>query len=301
LQNSNNSYNIDYAIEVCEEKALTSAIIYLYERRGDYKKAFTLAMEKLRDSPESLAEAQALNLCSLCVRISNVVVSEVERESYWFEVIETVLSRDNLCNIVKHVLHLSSSYVDLTKLVQLIMRNDGGTEKKFGDIKHILIGMLTNFEYESLLLSTTQSILGRDLHTKMVKEKQSAGAGVYCKYLKCFICQRKLSDSLLKSSESTNNDNDQIIIFSTCAHSVHQLCYEKRREEEKSSTDEDRNNEEDDKNLNSIKCHQCGLILHETDSVYLNKLNWNLISIGDDDVTHELNVKAPRRLGFNLL
>lgn len=302
LQNQNHTYDVEKAVMLCEKMNLTPAMIFLFERKEDYKKAFALSMESLKESPESLAESQALKVCSLCVRISNSL-SDIDRESYWFELIETVLLRNCLGSVVKQVLHMSSSYVDLTKLVQLIMTNDGtGSAKNFGDIKHILIGMLTNFEYESLLLKTTQNILGRDLHNRLVKEKQSAEAGIYCKYLKCSLCKRKLSDIVKSSTANTSdNESDQIIIFSICGHSIHQACYEKSLKQ--NDEDEDESNSNDDEvcnnDLNTIKCRECGIKIRELDSIYLNKTNWNLIHDSKcDDNAIDLKLKAPTRVGL---
>jgi hypothetical protein len=304
LQNQNHTYDVEKALALCEEKNLSNAMIYLFERKGDHKRAFRLAMDLLKESPESVAETQALKVCSLCVRISNGL-NDVEREAYWFELIEAVLSRNYLSSIVKQVLHLSSSYVDLTKLVQLIMRNDGqASAKNFGDIRHILIGMLTNFEYESLLLKTTQNIFGKDLHNSLLKEKQSAEAGIYCKFLKCFLCKRKLSDLVINSSASSDaSESDQILIFSTCGHSIHQSCYQKSLKDNNDAETGVRLTEQDDeiidKNLNSIKCNECGVIIRETDSIYLNKTNWKLISNDDGGATIELKLKAPTRVGLS--
>lgn len=281
LQNPSHNYKVDHALALCEEKSLTCAIIYLYEKKGDYKKAFTLSMELLKEAPESLAETQALRLCSLCSRISNIVS---DSEAFWFELIETVLSRSYLSPIVKQVLHLSSSYVDLTKLVQLIMSSDG-EENNFGDIKHILIDMLTNFEYESLMLKTTQNIFGRDLHRKLLKEKQLAEAGIYGKSLKCFLCKRRLTDNFM-------NEDDQVIILSICGHSIHNLCFQKI--DKYVEEDEDGNCDSD---LNSIKCNECGLVIYEKDSIYINKTNYNLISKSKDEA-FDLKLKSPTRIGL---
>lgn len=284
LQNANHSYDTTRALKLCEEKSLTSSITYLYEKIGDFKKAFSLSMDLLKEAPEAQAENQALRLCSLCARISKNV-SDSERENFWFELIETVLSRNYLNSIVKQVLHLSSSYVDLTKLVQLIMRNEDQTNN-FGDIKHILVDMLNNFEYESMVLKTTQNIFGRDLHKMLLREKQLAEAGIYGKSLKCFLCKRKLSDVIMSSEE------DQIIVLSKCGHSIHNSCYQK------SEKLVDEGDESCDKNLNSIKC-QCGIVISESDSIYLNKTNFNLIVISNVEETLELKLKSPTRLGFD--
>lgn len=284
LKSINHNYDTESAFKQCEEKSLTSSIIYLNEKKGDYKKAFQLSMDLLKEAPEALAENQALKLCSLCARISNTV-DDSEKESFWFELIENVLSRNYLSSIVKQVLHLSSSYVDLTKLVQLIMRSEGQTNN-FGDIKHILVDMLSNFEYESMVLKTTQNIFGKDLHKMLLKEKQLAEAGIYGKSLKCFLCKRKLSDVIMSGEE------DQIIVLSICGHSVHNSCFQKFNKR----IDED--DESCDKNLNSIKCKECGIVINESDSIYLNKTNFNLIA-GNQEETLDLKLKSPTRMGLD--
>jgi vacuolar protein sorting-associated protein 8 len=288
LQNSNNAYDVHHALAVVEEKNLTTSMIFLYEKNGDYQKAFTLAMDLLKEAPESVAESYALKVSYLCMRASNIL-SPADREAYWFELIEAILSRNYLSSIVKQVLHLASSSVDLNKLVQLIMRDDGqGKNKNFGDIRHILIGMLSNFEYESLLLKTSQNILGRDLHKKLLKEKQSAEVGIYCKSLKCALCKRKLSDAII--TEAAEDSSDQIIVFSSCGHSIHNSCYQKAKAAENGENDSTCDN------LN-IVC-PCGIMIRESDSIYLNKTSWNLIP-ENDEVTSDLQLKAPTRVGLD--
>jgi vacuolar protein sorting-associated protein 8 len=104
-------------------------MIFLYEKNGDYQKAFTLVMDLLKEAPESVAENYALKVSYLCMRASNIL-SPADREAFWFELIEAILSRNYLSSIVKQVLHLASSSVDLNKLVQLIMRDDGQGKNK---------------------------------------------------------------------------------------------------------------------------------------------------------------------------
>lgn len=288
LQNSSHAYDVQHAMSVVGEKNLTTAMIFLYEKNGDHHKAFTLAMDLLKEAPESLAENYALKVSYLCMRASNVL-TPADRESYWFELIEVILARNYLSSIVKQVLHLASSSVDLTKLVQLIMRDDGhAKDKNFGDIKHILIGMLSNFEYESLLLKTSQNILSRDLHKKLLKEKHAAEVGIYCKVLKCMLCKKKLSDAIKTATDASDVNNDQIIVFSICGHSIHNSCYQQSLMDSESC---------DNDNQNTIKCTQCGIQVHETDSIYLNKTKWKLIS--ENEATSDLQLKAPARIGLD--
>lgn len=292
LQNSSNCYDIQHAISVVEENNLTTSLIFLYEMNGDYKKAFNLAMDLLKEAPESLAESYATKVGSLCLRVSSLL-TESEREMYWFELIEVILSKDYLNSVVKQILHMASSYVDLTRLVQIVMNNnERGDHKNFGDVKHILIGMLTNFEYESLVLSTTQNILNRDLHRKMLKDKQASEVGVYVKLLQCILCKRKLSDSI----KAEVADDDQVIVFSICGHSMHNSCYQEAQKKKEENISE-QNDKSPDPNLNAIQCKECGICIHESDSIYLNRTNKNLI-LDENEHTIIMQLKAPARMGI---
>lgn len=285
LQNSSHTYDVHYAMSVVEEKNLTSAMIFLYEKDGDFQKAFALAMDLLRDAPESQAENYGLKVSYLCMRASHVL-SASDREAYWFKLIELILSRNYLSSIVKQVLHLASSSVDPMKLVQLIMRDDGNESNNFGDIKHILIGMLSNFEYESLLLRTSQNILNRDLHKKFLKAKQTAEVGIYCKSLRCVLCKRRLSDAIKTATEST--ESDKIVVFSICGHCMHNSCYdESLKKIENTDSDEQ----------DSINCKECGIKISGSEHIYLSPTKWNLIP--DDKMMTDLNIKAPTRIGLD--
>lgn len=290
LENANHNYDVNYAINIVQEHNLTLSLIYLHEKKSEYRTAFNLAIELLKEAPESLAECYALQASSLCVRASNKL-NESERELFWFELISLILSQNCLSSVVKNVLHTASSYVNLTKLVQLIMTdNNKANSKSFGDIKYILIGMLTNFEYESLLLTTTANVLSSDLNKTMIKEKQAASVGIYCRSLKCVLCKKKLSDSIV----TTHVDSDkaeQIIVFSTCGHSMHNVCFQKQNEIKRTAGEDD--------NGQTMKCEHCGSIIRESDSYYLNKTNRDLFP-ADGEMTTALKLLAPTRKGLTI-
>ena len=290
LENPNHNYDVNYALSIVQEHNITLSLIYLHEKKLDYQTAFNLAMELLKEAPESLAESYALQASSLCVRASNKL-NESERELFWFELISLILSQNCLSSVIKNVLHTASSYVNLTKLVQLIMTdNNKANSKSFGDIKYILIGMLTNFEYESLLLTTTANVLSRDLNKTMIKEKQSASCGIYCRSLKCVLCKKKLSDSIVTSSVDSDNAK-QIVVFSTCGHSMHNECFQNQNES--------KNTADDEANGQTKKCEHCGSIIRENDSYYLNKTNRDLFPI-DGEMTTALKLLAPTRKGLTI-
>jgi hypothetical protein len=272
---TNQNYEVESALKIVESFNLNQPLIYMYEKNCEYKKAFDLALGLLKESPESVAESQALQVSSLCFRASHNL-NESDREFLWFELIKEILTRSDLNNIVKNVLLVSGNFVDLTRLVQLIMDICDGS-KSFGDIKHILTGMLTNFEYESLLLQTTARIQERDLNGLLVKEKMSCMNGIYVKSLKCGLCNAKLLQSMLVEEKP----EDQVIVFSVCGHSVHNSCFQKEFKNQENYT---------------IKCFTCHKsIPEEIDSFYLNP---TIVQEDTSSYAKELNLRVPARKGI---
>ena len=179
--------------------------------------------------------------------------------------------------------------MDLSRLVQMIMdicgNNESSKSNNFGDIKHILIGMLTNFEYESLLLNTTGSVLSKDLHKIFMKEKRVASHGVIVRTLKCVLCNMKLFRPSSVAQEPS--DEEQVIVFSICGHAMHNKCFQKDSQTTSQSYD-----------LNSMQCKKCAVVILEKDSVYLGNTSSRLVE--DDQIEHspELLLKAPIRKGI---
>lgn len=59
---TNNSYDVDQALVVVEQYNLTTSLILLYEKKLDYQRAFGLAIDLLKEAPESQAENHALQV-----------------------------------------------------------------------------------------------------------------------------------------------------------------------------------------------------------------------------------------------
>lgn len=207
----NANYRIESALGVVRAFQLADSIIYLLEKQGNYEEAFGVAMERLTDAPESEAETRALELSQLCTRATDVL-SPKEAQRLWFAVIDTVLLRPDLSQITRSILHAASKYVDLSEMVQRIMlatrsENSGN----FGDIRPILVGMLSNSKYETFLLKTTARVLGDDLHSKLANSESVTGRGLAVKCVRCVNCRNSL----------TGHD---VRIFGSCGHAVHESC-----------------------------------------------------------------------------
>lgn len=211
LRNPVNKYRLEVALKTSKKYHLHSACVLLYEKQGDYQSAFNVSLDLLKEAPESQAEASAAQISALCARASDVL-SENEREILWFTLLKLVLSRD-LPTVTKSILHMASSHVDLSKLVQLVLTS-GTKTGNFGDIRHLLVGMLSNSRYETVLLETTARVLGTDLHRTLAKEKKEASCGLAIPSVVCVECGHGL-----------RKIGKEVVVFGTCGHAVHQECF----------------------------------------------------------------------------
>jgi len=268
---NNDLYKLETTLEIVKKYELHNACVYLYEKKGDYHAAFQLSLELLKESPESSSETLALQISTLCTRASEVL-PENEKENLWFSFLRVILSRPDLTSITKNVLHAASSHVDLTKLVQLVLTS-GTKTGNFGDIKHLLVGMLSNSRYETLLLQTTARILGKDLHDILAKEKRASSQGLCIKSIKCVICRIALRNPMTKC-----------IIFGSCGHTVHEECFQ-------TSKLNNANNEK-------CSCPRCGLEINERQSISLSEPNTNIINNENLISTSVLQLAAPPRIGI---
>lgn len=261
---SNENYRIENALEIVKAFQLTSCSIFLYEKQGDFQSAFDLSIELLKEAPESTSESRALIVSSLCSRAS-LVLPESQREKLWFTFLRLILPRPDLTQITRIILHAASSHVNLTNLVQLVLTS-GTSTGNFGDIKHLLVGMLSNSRYETLLLRTTSKVLGRDLHDLFVKEKKAASHGLYIKSIKCVVCRIRLY-----------NQQD-VVVFGSCSHVVHYNCLGEQ----------------------FTVCPRCGSTTTENKPVRLSVPKNEFVDSSGPNLSSTLNVEAPPRIGIGI-
>ncbi|XP_055608926.1 vacuolar protein sorting-associated protein 8 homolog [Uranotaenia lowii] len=280
---SNDSYRLDFAVSTIRSHGMSSALIYLYEKQGDFQAAYSVAIDALKDATEDSAEMCAIQVSGLCSRASSVL-SEAEREELWFSLLKIVLSRSDLTQITKNILHSASEFVDLAKLVQLVLTS-GTKTGNFGDIKHVLIGMLSNSAYETVLLQTTSSILGRDLHSILAKERRQARKGLCVKSIKCTICRAKLY----------NASKDAVVVFGNCGHALHRECANRYCTVEPDSPSSVETN-----SFVKLRCPRCDTVIVERESVRTADCRVDLVPARSEDAGDPsiLKVSAPPRIGL---
>lgn len=226
LRNPVNKYRLEEALRTVEAHGMTQASVFLYEKKGDFRTAFEKSLDQLkgvqgqekeeeeREESGEGREAHAVKIAGLCVRASESV-SEGERVELWTTLLNVVLSRGDLSAIKKQVLHMASGHMDLTRLVQLVLASAERAE--FGDIRHLLMSMLANSRYESMLLETTSRVLGTDLHGKFVRERNVSRHGLAIRSVSCVECGHKLRGG-------GGVDEEKVVVFGSCGHAVHGKC-----------------------------------------------------------------------------
>lgn len=207
---TNKNYRLENALEIVKKYQLYHSLIYLFEKQGDFESAFNLSLDLLKEADESTVEMKALDLSALCSRAS-LVLSDAERETLWFTFIKVILSRTDLTTITRNILQAASGYVNVTNLVQLVL-SSGTKTGNFGDIKHLLLGMLANSKYETFLLETTSQVLSYDLHCLLAKQKKVVSRGLSVKSIKCIVCRSRLYNQ------------HEVMIFGSCGHAAHKVC-----------------------------------------------------------------------------
>lgn len=207
---TNKNYRLENALEIVKKYQMYHSLIFLFEKQGDFESAFNLSLDLLKEAPESTVEMKALDLSALCSRASQAL-SDAERETLWFTFIKVILSRTDLTTITRNILQAASAYVNVTNLVQLVL-SSGTKTGNFGDIKHLLLGMLANSKYETFLLQTTSQVLSYDLHCLLAKQKRVASRGLSVKSIKCIVCRSRLYNQ------------HEVMIFGTCGHAAHKAC-----------------------------------------------------------------------------
>lgn len=281
---SNENYRLENALETVRNYQLYLSCIFLYEKQGDYQSAFNMSLDLLKEAPESIAECRALEVNALCSRASNVL-AKTEREQLWFTFLRQILSRPDLSQICRNILHSASAHVNLSKLVQLVMTS-GTINGNFGDIKHLLLGMLSNSQYEILSLQTTAKILDKDLHDLLAKEKRATTQGLCVQLMKCVVCHMRLQ-----------HNQYGIVVFGVCGHAGHKQCMENTSNECSSSNSE-----------LTIKCPLCFNSIIKCEHMEFSEPRTKLFvtnnaNDNNDDTSYsnKLQLEAPPRIGISTL
>lgn len=239
LKSTAETFRLQEVLDICLGHDIKDACVYLYEKCGNFDAAYQLSLETLQASGGQTLEERGNEMTGLCTRASQLLSSQ-EKEKFWFQWLEVVLGRPDLYSIMKSALHAASAHVDLTNLVQLVLSHSA-RQGNFGDIKDILVCMLSNSKYEAFSLRKAANILSTDLHAKLDKDLHRSRRGLCIKSVKCMVCRKKL-----------RHPDQSIFVFGSCGHALHDACADIQK-----------------KLLGKMECPRCGQTLVEEDQIPL--------------------------------
>lgn len=254
LRKNEGFYNLE-ALKMVQKYELQKAAIFLAEKLGDYKLAFSISINILKSAKtEDMAE-KAKFVAALCARSSTCsksTLSTKEREQLWMDLLKFILPLEELKSITKSMLHEASLHVDLPSLVQLIM-NTHNVSGSFGDIKELLLSMLNQSKQETQAMEISLKIMEKELAQEFHKYHQKASRGLWITMMRCVACNQRLYNQ------------SSIMIIGSCGHAMHEQCCNdyilKQKEENPSSTNDILKNndgsEQTSSDENSLECPYC--------------------------------------------
>nr|CAD7195543.1 unnamed protein product [Timema douglasi] len=229
---TNEEYRLDQTTAIMKRHGLSEPTAFLLEKAGDFQGALYLLLGSLDhhieavvagDVPTSELGMLTGNLVGLCQR-GSPTMDEKERQAIWFQLLESLMKpqRSNETNLpvlkelTQQLLTSMSSYVSLPAMIQFILKDPAYTGGKFGDIRELMMGMLSNSCYEETLLQVTSRLLSTDLHHQLSKLLSSSSKGITPQTSLCSICHKPLD--IIQDLEE--------VVFFRCGHGFHSGCLE---------------------------------------------------------------------------
>jgi hypothetical protein len=228
---------------MCKQYNINNATAYLLEKNGNYEEAFGILFNEMdyviknatqSDIEEVLIklEAKMTNLIEFCQRCSSKIVESKDRETFWFSLLESMMTIKQLIKSLDKAHPLSANYsnklkemtdklfngmignIDLLSLLQRILNDplySGESGGKLCDIRELLMGMLDTYNYEETLLQTTNNLLLNELHQQLSHLRRDVNKAHSNRTTNCSVCLKPLYFE------------DNVIVF-RCSHSFHEKC-----------------------------------------------------------------------------
>ncbi|XP_049808749.1 vacuolar protein sorting-associated protein 8 homolog [Schistocerca nitens] len=230
-------YRLDNTLKITRKYEQTDATAYLLEKTGDFQGALQLLLGHLnsridllittsRDGVNKVEEETAVRelttrLVELCRR-GSATLDEAGRHSVWFPLLDSLMRPQRnettrllvLQELTQQLLMAMSSFVSLPAMLQVVLQDPAYAGGKFGDIRELMMGMLSNSCYEETLLQATSRLLSSDLHQQLAKHLAAANRGMTPRLSTCSMCRQMITHL---------RDNESVVLF-RCGHAYHSDC-----------------------------------------------------------------------------
>ncbi|XP_003382724.1 PREDICTED: vacuolar protein sorting-associated protein 41 homolog [Amphimedon queenslandica] len=184
-----NDIPLKKALDVCTNRSLYEAMVFLLDRMGNPKEALRLIVSKLHDVDQAI-----------------LFVREKDDEELWDTLIQ--LSRD-LPDFITGLLQNAGTHIDPTKLIKEIP-----SQLKIANLGLSLVKLLNDYQLQVNLREGCKKILVKDSHDLMEKlHILHNRATSFDMGATCFNCSREFSV-----------DDATTLMMFFCGHMYHQNC-----------------------------------------------------------------------------
>ncbi|KAK0095425.1 hypothetical protein PV326_008414 [Microctonus aethiopoides] len=177
---------LDEVLKIVREAGHQDAEAVMLEKMGNYEGAFDLLLNKLHQQLKMYYEDE---IADSDVVYATIQISGLCRRSAgnldWMPLVETVLQPQSDNNnqrveklrgkLLRVVLEALSGTTALSVVLERILKHPLATSGTIGDIRQLLMGVLTHSRYEQILVETTSRLVSLELHEALKKSLSKCG------------------------------------------------------------------------------------------------------------------------------
>lgn len=138
---------VEEALKITKRYEMNLATALLLEKKGEWDAALNLLLENGDVGVEAI---------ELCIRGSEHLNTS-EAQQLWLKLLKECGNSGGHISI-RQLLHAAAPHVAPAQLLELV------SDARFRDVKTLLMGMLSDYEHDVQMLSTTLRLVGEDLH-----------------------------------------------------------------------------------------------------------------------------------------
>ena len=144
----------------------------------------------------------------------------------WFRLLDVVmmpqknsLERVDLKELTSSLLNSMMGYVTPHSILTKVMSDPVYNLSEFREVRRFIGAMIETYNFEQIMLSTTNNLIHGDLSCKLMDLKKLANRAVVAPVASCAFCVKSFSTS----------DVREVIVF-RCGHAYHRECLDHKLE-----------------------------------------------------------------------
>ncbi|KAK6630795.1 hypothetical protein RUM44_002964 [Polyplax serrata] len=222
LKTHSELYNVEDVMKIARECNHREAEAFLLEKNSNFKEAFEVLNKKLTDMLNSAINHSQSELEDLVKELIGIIqrshssYTEPERHKLWISLLDVLIASENSVKpkektrLIGMVLGGTMGHANPSAILEHLLHGTNSVAT-FGEIRHLLTGMLENTWFEEQLVKTTQKLVCSDLYSQLVYSLNGAKRGIRLSASVCSACNKSLSNGSV------------LVLF--CGHPLHKTCF----------------------------------------------------------------------------